>query len=202
VAVTQTGSTFHYSLGLIAEKQGFDIGKVRIVPMQSIPNVVSAVRGGQVDSAIMPATAATPLIKAGEASLLGWADETPWQVAAVFTAPKTIATRRPALEAFITAYQRAAADFNAAFLTRDGAGQPVPGPRADEFLAIIAKHTGQSAESIGASIPFIDPKARLLVGDIHRQVRWYQGQKLVDAAVDPAAILDLSFVEGHLDVPR
>jgi NitT/TauT family transport system substrate-binding protein len=197
--ITQTGSTFHYSLGLLAEKHGFDLAKVRLVPLQSVPNVVSAVKGGQVDAAIMPATAATPLVASGDAQLIGWADETPWQVAAVFTAPKTIQARRPALEAFVKAYQRALADFHAAFLQRDASGKPVPGARADEFLGIIARSTGQTPDSLRASIPFIDPQARLLVGDIRRQVSWYQGQKLVDAKVDAAAILDLSFVPGQAD---
>lgn len=201
-AVTQVGSTFHYSLGLLAEKHGFDIGRVKILPMQSLPNVVSALKGSQVDAAIMPATAATPLLAAGEAALLGWADETPWQVAAVFTSPKTIAGRRPALEAFVAAYRRGAQAFNDAFLTKGPEGKPVPGAEAEKDLAIIAKYTGQSTASVGASIPYIDPKARLLVGDIPRQIRWYQSQKLVDPGVDPKAVLDLSFVEGHLDVPN
>lgn len=201
-AVTQVGSTFHYTLGLMAEKHGFDIARVRVVSMQSLPNVVSALRGSQVDTAILPATAATPLLASGEAVLLGWADETPYQVAAVFTAPKAIEGRRAVLERFVKAYARGAETFHATFLTRAADGQPVPGPETEGYLGILSKYTGQSVASVRASIPFVDPKGRLLVGDIHRQVRWYQGQRLVDAAVDPKAVLDLSFVDGHLDVPR
>jgi NitT/TauT family transport system substrate-binding protein len=201
--VTQVGSTFHYSLGLLAEKNGFDIAKVRVVPMQSLPNLVSAVKGGQLDSAIMPATGATPLIASGDAVLLAWADETPWQVAAVFTSPRAIANRRPALESFVRGYQKGLEAFHASFLTKGADGKAVPGPDAEKHLAIIAKYTGQSPASIQGSIPYIDPQGRLLVGDIYRQVRWYQGQKLVDAGVDAGSILDLSFVPGgHLDVPR
>ncbi len=201
-AVTQVGSTFHYSLGLLAERHGFDIGKVRVVPMQSVPNVVSAVKGSQVEAAILPATAATPLVNAGEARLLAWADETPWQVAVVFTSPKMIGTRRDALERFVAAYRRGTEAFREAFLAKAPDGRLVPGPQADRDLAIIARYTGQSAESVRGSIPYVDPQARLLVGDIHRQVRWYQGQKLVDPGVDPRGVLDLSFVPGHLDVPN
>jgi NitT/TauT family transport system substrate-binding protein len=201
--VTQVGSTFHYSLGLIAEKHGFDIAKVRVVPMQSLPNVVSAVKGGQVDSAILPATGATPLIASGDAVLLAWADETPWQVAAVFTSPRAIQNRRAALESFVRGYQKGLKAFHASFLTKGADGKIVPGPDAEKHLAIIAKYTGQTPASIRDSIPYIDPKGRLLVSDIYRQVRWYQGQKLVDAGVDAASILDLSFLPGgHLDVPK
>ena len=203
VGVTQVGSTFHYSLGLLAEKHGFDISKTRVVPMQSLPNLVSAVKGGQLDAAIMPATGATPLIASGDAVLLAWADETPWQVAAVFTTPRAIASRRAALASFVRGYQKGLEAFHASFLTKGPDGKVQPGPDAEKHLAIIAKYTGQSPASIRDSIPFIDPKGRLLVGDIYRQVRWYQGQKLVDASVDAASILDLSFVEGgHLDMPK
>ena len=200
--VTQVGSTFHYSLGLLAEKNGFDIGRVRVVPMQSLPNLVSAVKGSAVDAAIMPATAATPLLNAGDATLLGWADETPWQVAAVFTAPRTVANRRAALEKFARAYQRGTAAFHATFLGKGPDGQAAPGPDADKALGIISKYTGQSVDSVRASIPYVDPGARLLVPDIYRQVKWYQGQKLVDAAVDAGAILDLSFIPGQGDAPK
>ena len=203
VGVTQVGSTFHYSLGLLAEKHGFDIAKVRVVPMQSLPNLVSAVKGGQIESAIMPATGATPLVASGDAVLLGWADETPWQVAAVFTSPRAIASRRAALESFVRGYQKGLEAFHTSFLNKGPDAQTTPGPDAENHLAIIAKYTGQSPASIRNSIPFIDPKGRLLVGDIYRQVRWYQGQKLVDAGVDAASILDLSFVPGgHLDMPK
>ena len=196
VGVTQVGSTFHYSLGLLAEKHGFEIGRVRVVPTQSLPNLVSALKGGQLDTAIMPATAATPLLNAGDATLIAWADETPWQVAAVFTSPKAIANRRPALERFVRGYIRGAEEFHAAFLAGGPDGKP--GTDAPRDLDILAKYTGQSVASLRTSIPFVDPKARLLVSDIQRQVRWYQGQKLVDAAVDPASVLDLGFVQGHL----
>ena len=99
----------------------------------------------------------------------------------------------------MAAYQRAAAAFHAAFLGRGPDGKAVPGPRADEFLAIMAKYTGQTVESLRASIPYIDPNARLLVGDIKRQVAWYQAQKLVDPKVEADSLLDLSFVAGQTE---
>lgn len=201
-AVTQVGSTFHYSLGLLAQAHGFDIARVRVLPMQSVPNVVSALKGSQVDAAIIPATAATPLIASGDATLIAWADETPWQVAAMFTSPRMIATRRDVLQRFVRAYQAGTAAFNAAFLAKGPDGAPRPGPGAEAGLATIAKYTGQSVASVRDSIPYMDPQARLLVGDIYRQVRWYQGQKLVDAGVDPASVLDLGFVDRHLDLPN
>src|SRR5437764_13574643 len=36
VAVTQVGSSFHYSLGLLADKYGFTLGEVKVLPLQSL----------------------------------------------------------------------------------------------------------------------------------------------------------------------
>ncbi|MDB5407822.1 MAG: hypothetical protein JWL84_2734 [Rhodospirillales bacterium] len=202
VAMTQTGSTFHYSLGLLAEKLRFDLSRLKLVPLQSIPNMVSAMKGGQVDAALIPATAALPLVESGDAKLLGWVgDETPWQLGAVFTAPKTIADRRAVLERFIRAYRKGAQDFYDSFLRKGPDGQPADGPAAPENLAIFAKYTGQPIAQLKIGIPYIDPEGRLLVRDIYRQVAWYQSQGLVDKGVEAKNILDLSFVAGHLDVP-
>ena len=41
---------------------------------------------------------------------------------------------------------------------------------------------------------YIDAEARLDVADVHEQVRWYQDKGLVDAAVDPARIIDTAFL--------
>jgi NitT/TauT family transport system substrate-binding protein len=203
IAITQTGSSFHYSAGLLADKLGFDVARVRLVALQSIPNMISALRGGQVDGAILPATVATPLIASGEAVLLGWVgDQTPWQVNGVFTATKTAADGRAVVQAFIKGYQAGAQAYHDAFLVKDAAGKIVGGPDREELLAILAKYTEQKPEQILLGIPYVDPKGRLLVDDVYRQVKWYQGQGVVDRDVDPKKLLDLSFVEGHFGVPN
>jgi NitT/TauT family transport system substrate-binding protein len=200
VALTQIGSTFHYSLGLLADRLGFDLARLRLVPLQSIANMVSALAGGQVDAALVPATAALPMVERGEARLLGWVgDETPWQLGAIFTAPKTIAERRALLEKFLRAYKKGAQDFHDAFLTKSAEGRPVEGADAAAYLAIFAKYTGQPIDQLRLGIPYIDPQGRLLVRDIHHQVAWYQAQGLVDKSVDAATVLDLSFINGHFE---
>ena len=77
VGITQTGSTFHYSLGLIADKLKFDIATVKVVPLQSLPNVAAAIKGGQLDAALTAATTIAPVVASGDAVVLGWVgDET------------------------------------------------------------------------------------------------------------------------------
>jgi len=203
VAITQTGSTFHYSLGLLAEKYKFPLSENRLVALQSLPNMVSALKGNQVEALVIPATIAVPMIERGEAKLLGWVgDETPWQLGASFATPKTITERRTVVQRYVTAYRKAAKDFYDAFLQMGADGNPKNGPEADALLAILSKFTGQTPASIRPGIPFVDPEARLLVDDIYHQVEWYQSQGLVDKAVEAKAIVDLSFVQGHMNVPK
>jgi NitT/TauT family transport system substrate-binding protein len=48
----------------------------------------------------------------------------------------------------------------------------------------------------------MDPQGRLMVGDVYKQVAWYQAQGLVDHTVKPADFLELGFVQGHFDAPH
>jgi NitT/TauT family transport system substrate-binding protein len=199
VGISQVGSTFHYSIGLLAEKLGFPLASLKLVPLQSMANMAAALKGNQVDASLIPATIAVPMMARGEAHGLGWVgDETPWQLGAIFTTARAIAERRAALEHFLAGYRRGARAFYQAFLPNDGTPQPDITPQqpvgASDLLAIVAKYTGQSADQLRSGIPYIDPEAHLLVDDIYRQVSWYQSQGLVDRSVEAHGILDLSFI--------
>src|SRR3984893_14644743 len=95
IAVTQTGSSFHYSLGLLADKYGFKLSEVKVLPLQSLSNAAAALKGETVDAALLPASTARTLMDADGAKLLGWVgDETPWQLGAVFASPKTLVNKQ------------------------------------------------------------------------------------------------------------
>ena len=64
--LTQYGSSFHYMMGRIAQGRGFDIKSVTLRPLQTIGNMVAAVRTGQVDATMAIASMARPLIDSGE----------------------------------------------------------------------------------------------------------------------------------------
>jgi len=203
IAITQVGSSFHYSLGLLADKLGFKLSSVELAPLQSMPNMDSALEGNQVDGALMPASLAIPLIERGKAHLLGWVgDETPWQLGALFTSPKEVAEHRARLERFVRAYQKGARYYYDQLLAKDASGKVVGGPERAEALAIIAKYINETPEQVAKSVAFIDPQGRLLVGDVYRQVAWYQAQGLLDRSVDAKSFLDLGFIKGHLDLPK
>src|SRR3979411_2841054 len=91
IAVTQVGSSFHYSLGLLADKYGLKLSDMKVLPLQSLSNAAAALKGETVDAALLPVSTARTLMDAGGAKLLGWVgDETPWQLGAVFASPKTL----------------------------------------------------------------------------------------------------------------
>ncbi len=194
VAITQVGSSFHYSLGLLAEKYNFDLSSIKLRPVQSMGNMATTLAGGGVDAALIPATVAEPLIQSGKAKLLGWVgDYTPWQLGAVFTTEKAITGDREALAKFLRAYKRACQDYYDAFLKKNANGEPEQGPGAKEALEAISKYTGQKPELLVRGIAYIDPQGRFLAGDVARQIKWYQAHGFVDASIDPAKIIDTSF---------
>lgn len=203
VGMTTVGSTFHYSLGLLAQKHGFDLARVTMVPLQTLPNMSAAFKGGQVDAILVPVTGARALEAEKVGHILGWVgDETPWQLGALFTSPRMIETRRATVAKFITAYTKATEAYHLAFNPRDHTGKPFRDPVNDELLGIIAKAVEQPPERLAVGLPYIDAKGRLNVGDIHNQVAFWQAHGQVDKGVDAKAILDLSFIEGHFNLPR
>ena len=71
IAVTQVGSSFHYSLGLLADKYGFKLADVKVLPLQSLSNAAAALKGETVDAALLPVSTARSLMDSGGAKF--WA---------------------------------------------------------------------------------------------------------------------------------
>jgi NitT/TauT family transport system substrate-binding protein len=209
LAITQVGSSFHYQIGQIARLKGFDLKSVSLKPLQSLANMAAALKGNQVDAIIIAPHLAKSLIAAGDGKLLGWySDLDEYQFGALFTSPKMIDGRRAVVERFVAAYQKGASAFSAALLKRDDSGNQKFDAASHAMAAQIAKYVypGEPADRaaglVEASTYYVDPQARLDVGDIHGQIAWYKSQGMVDASVDPRALLDLSFVRGHTNIPR
>ncbi len=202
LGMTQKGSSFHLMIGMLAEKLGIDLDEIQLKSLEKVPNMIGAIKSGQVDSIILPAHIATKLERDGSARIIGWVQQyTPYQLGGLFTSTRNVEERRDVVERFVRAYQRAAADYAEAFMQTDAAGNRVFGEKAEALIPIIEKYTKAKPASIKAGAPFIDPQGRLKVQSIHDQVAWMQAQGLVAKDVDPAGFVDLSFIEGHLDVP-
>ena len=191
VAITTIGSTTHYALGILAEHEGFKLADVQPMPMQQIPNSVSAVLGNKADFGLLPSTFAAAVTKAG-GGLVGWVgDVTPWQIGAVFTAKKTADTRRDMLERFLAAMRKAAHDYYDAFTTADGKRRD--GPTAAAILEVISKQLEEPAARLDDEVPYIDPQMRIDLADIDHQVAWYTEHHMIKVPVTGKQVVDLRY---------
>lgn len=193
VSTTQIGGAPHYAWALIAEHFGVDLKTVRVVALQSNPNQLTAVIGGQVDAAMMPSTVFTAALQQGKVKLLGYAgDIVPWQLGAIFTSSKLANDRPDTVKRFLRAYVRGVADYHDAFT--NAAERRADQPTAGEVSALIAKVVGQTPEQIRAAVPYLDRQARLDVGDVLHQIAWFKSQGMLKDSVDANTIIDRRYV--------
>jgi NitT/TauT family transport system substrate-binding protein len=64
VAIDSRGSMFHYQLGEIASRKGFDLAKVNMKSLYSLDAMARAVAANEVDAAILPVQYARELLTA------------------------------------------------------------------------------------------------------------------------------------------
>ncbi len=203
LANTTAGSTHHYTWGALAQKMGIGTQDYSLVPLQSLENIYAAFQSGQVDGSIIPAIQTAEFEMSGIGHVLGWTgDRVQWQITSVFANPATLTKRRDMVERFLRAFRQAARDYDAAFNQRTAEGKRIKGPGYDELLGIIAKALNLPAVQVELALPYVDPEARLDVGSIHDQLKFWQKEKLVPASADAATLLDLSFVDGHFNIPK
>jgi NitT/TauT family transport system substrate-binding protein len=192
--ITQYGSSFHYMVGRIAERGGFDVKTVTLRPLQQVGNMVAAVKTGQVDATMAVASMALPLAEAHEAHIIGWVgDYVPYQITALFAPSKTISERAADLHNFCTAYKMGVADYRAAFLTPNAAPGLAEAAIADIRKFIFASDP-DGARKIRQGIGWYDENAALDVADVRAQLDWFQEQGMVKGEVDAKAIIDTSFL--------
>jgi len=193
VGIVQVGGPIHYEVVLAAEKYGVEVESMRLVPLQGLSNLASALAGGQVDAGVEVNTIALRLVDTNKSHLLAWVgDETPWQNAILLTATKTADDRQKTVEAFLRAFKKGARDYYDAFTGPDGKRKD--GPTAAETLALIAKHLNQPPAQLQQGISFVDPDAKLDVQDVMHQIAWFKSQRMLPESADGAAMIDRRYV--------
>jgi NitT/TauT family transport system substrate-binding protein len=196
VAVTQVGSSFHYSLGLLADKYGFKVSDVTIVPLQSLSNAAAALKGETVDAALLPVSTARKLMDDGGAKLLGWVgEETPWQLGAVFASLKTLANKALVTK-LLAALERADREYHDVVLSTVKDGNAAINDKTRPLLEIIAKYTNLSVEQVAGNCAYVDPDGKLDVKNVDNQIKWLQEQSFVDKGFDADAIIDKAYVKA------
>lgn len=201
IAIDALGSTAHYQLMQIARIKHVDPARITVKALGAPDAIARAVGTDQVDAAIIPSLYARELLMANQAKFLGWYSELDeQQLGALFVSKKMLETRRAAVEKFVHAYRRGAADYAAALLWKDRSSKRVSDIKSKEAATTIARYVfpdrgNDAAATVELGAYYIDPQARLDVADVGRQVAWYKSQGLIDKAVDARAVVDASFVK-------
>ena len=196
IGITQLGSTFHYQIGNVLEKEGMTLKDVTLVPLQAMPAALEALKGKQIDAVILPQPFPGRAEADGFGRVIAWGgDLFPWQIATVFYSKKFAAQRGRAVS-FMKGYVKSSRYYYDAVL----AGKP--GGGYDEVVAITARYTGAPETVIKLGLPYQDRNARLWVEDIQRQMVWWQHHGFIKATIPLKDIVDTSFVEAAVKALR
>lgn len=192
-AVPGPGGPPQYALAVLAAKYGFHYQSVKMLPVGTLPNVVTAIVGGSADSTIMPAIYLKPALQRNDAQNLGWiSDDLRMQIQVAAVAGKTAEEKPDFVRRFLNAYRAGARDYHDAFI---GPGETrQDGPTAPETYAILAKYLGQPIDILKLGVAHLDAAGRLDVGDVLHQIDWYKSQGMVKPEVDGNVIIDSRFV--------
>jgi NitT/TauT family transport system substrate-binding protein len=193
IAITQAGSSFHYSLGLLADKDHFALSSVHLLPLQSLANIASALKGGRVDGALLPVTTALPLMAAGDIKLLGWVgDETPWQLGAVFVS-RAMLQHRDTIAQFLAAYRQGARDYHDILLASIKGGRARIDAKTKPLIDSITRYTRLKPEQVVVGLSYIDRDGMLDVAGVAKQLAWFQKNHFVDSGITINDVVDESF---------
>lgn len=191
--MTTAGSSFHYMGSRIAEAEDVEMS---FKPLQKVGAVIGALKSGQIDAWSIVPHIAKALAGAGAVQPIGRvADYLPdYQVTTVFTSADNASGERDKTAAFLEAFSRGAADFNAALVDRTEGEEA-----AEEMVRLIHKYVytdrpyEKAAPSIRNGAMRISPGAALGMGSIEDQLAWFREEGLVESSVE--TLVDPSYVE-------
>jgi NitT/TauT family transport system substrate-binding protein len=193
VAIQSLGAAGAYIVSLVEAKYRLDPASIRLLPLQSNANMISAISGGTADAFVGPATPMVPVVARGDAKLIGYSgDEVQWQLGTIYTAKKTADERHDMVERFLAAYRKGVHDYDDAFV--DASGTRRDSVDAPAVLAILAKYLDQPAEALKPALGYVNEGGELDVKDIERQIAWYRSQGMIKPEIDAAATIDRRYV--------
>ncbi len=199
IAMTTAGSGVRYSLVRIAGRYRLDRRDLKLVWLKTPGREIMALSRGEVDAAALPYITALQLRAAGKGgAILRISDLTQRQQGVVFARAQTIQANRSLVEKFMRAYRRGVAEYNMTFQQRGDEGDVLPGPRYQDYLALIARQAKQPPGLLQNAMPYCDHLARLDVTDVENQLKFWQDEGMVDKRVAAGDLLDLSFIGEHI----
>lgn len=194
-AVTQAGSSFHYMGSKIAAKEGVEL---KYKPLQKVGAIIGAMKSGQVDAWSIVPHIAKPLDKGGAVHIIGdVADYLPnYQVTTVFTSASNAADERGKTEAFLRAFSKGAADFNAALVDKTAGDEA-----AEEMVKLIHKYVyvdrpyEKAKPSIVNGAMRINEGAAMNAESVKDQLAWFKSEGLVKDSVTFDTLVDSTYVK-------
>jgi NitT/TauT family transport system substrate-binding protein len=195
--ITTAGSSFHYMGAKIAEAEGF-AGDLTFKPLQKVGAIIGALKSGQIDAWSIVPHIAKALDGAGAVKIIGdVSDYLPdYQVTTVFTSAHNAENEQDRTAAFLEAFSRGAADFNAALVD-----QTAGADAAEEMVRLIHKYVytdrpyEKAAPSIRNGAMRINAGAALNKGSVQDQLDWFKSEGLVKDSVTFDTLVDPSYVE-------
>jgi NitT/TauT family transport system substrate-binding protein len=192
-AVTQSGSSFHYMGAKIAAKENIELS---FKPLQKVGAIIGAMKSGQVDAWSIVPHIAKPLDKGGAVHIIGnVADYIPnYQVTVIFTSADHAANQRDTSQAFLRAFSKGAADFNAALVDKTAGDEA-----ADDMVKLIHKYVyadrpyEKAAPSIRNGAMRISPNTALNMESVQDQLDWFKAEKLIKDSITIDTLVDASY---------
>jgi NitT/TauT family transport system substrate-binding protein len=199
IGLATAGSGEHYSMVRIAVRYRLDPSDLKLVWLHTQAREIAALSRDEVDAIVLPYVTALRLRTAGKgAAIMRISDLAQRQQAVVFAPAQTIQANRALVDKFMRAYRRGVAEYDLTFQQRGDEGDVLPGPHFDEYLALIARQAKLPPDLLKYALPYCDHLARLDVTDIETQLKFWQGEGMVDKRIAAADLLDLSFIGEHI----
>lgn len=194
--ISTAGSSFHYMAEKIAAAEGFP-GEIGLRPLQKVSAIIGALKSGQIDAwAIVPHIAKALTAAEAVRPIGRIADYIPdYQVTTIFTSVDNALEERAKTAAFLAAFSRGAADFNAALVDSDS-----DTAAAEEMVRLIHTYVytdrpfEKAAPSIRNGAMRITPEAALKMGSITDQLDWFKAEDLVRGDISIEQLVDTSYV--------
>lgn len=196
--ITTTGSSFHFMAYKIAKGSGIDLKDIQLRPLQKLGAIVGALTSGQIDAWAIQPSVAKKMISEGAAKQIGLVvDYAPdYQVTTAFTSTKNAKDERALTEAFVKAYSRAIADYNAAFIAKSADQAEL-----DALAKIVHKYVESDSpfetarQNLIDGAMHIDQGLAIKLGSCVEQLDWFKAEGMVKDTINKEQLFDTSYVE-------
>jgi len=188
LGLTTLGSTFHYQIAKLLERERLTPQDVELVPLRDLSLVVQALRAGQVAAAILSPPWGAVAEEEGWGKVLFYVgDRLVNQVTGVFYGERMRQNRALGV-AFMKAYVRATREYFDSCLRKPAR------PLCESIVRVTARVVEASESAVRKSLPYIDRDARLYLLDVERQIAWYLQNGMLQKPLSVQQFVDVSFV--------